>query len=306
MATIPQRLNQGDTIGIVTLGSPLPKEQIDSDVNFLKGMGYNVILGNYVYAANGFLAGTDEQRAQNLMSMFQNGDVKAIISTRGGVGVQGILPYLDFNIIRNNPKIISGYSDVTILLNVLNQYADLVTFQGLLLLDFNDATPQFNFDSFFYMVSQPGSPKQLTNPPGVALTSKVSGNVTGPIVGGNITSFVDCLGTPYEIDTKGKILLLEEVHESTNTIYRYINHLKVAGKLNDCIGIIMGQCSECESAYGVTYDNIIDEFIVPLGKPTITNLATAHGYYKVTIPIGATINMDAVNNVIMVVEPTVS
>ena len=160
MATIPQRLNQGDTIGIVTLGSPLPKEQIDSDVNFLKGMGYNVILGNYVYAANGFLAGTDEQRAQNLMSMFQNGDVKAIISTRGGVGVQGILPYLDFNIIRNNPKIISGYSDVTILLNVLNQYADLVTFQGLLLLDFNDATPQFNFDSFFYMVSQPGSPKQ--------------------------------------------------------------------------------------------------------------------------------------------------
>ena len=240
------------------------------------------------------------------MNMFRNPQVKLILPTRGGVGVASILPFLDFNVIKSNPKIVSGYSDITILLNVLYQFADLVTFQSLMLLDFRQRTPSYNYNQFFNSVTQLTAPWPINNPPAIPLVSKVAGNVTGPIVGGNLTSFVGSLGTPYEIDTKGKILFLEDTHEPVNTIFRYLNHLKLAGKFDDCIGIIMGECTECQPAYGKTYENVIDEFLVPLGKPLMVNLASAHGYYKAAIPLGVNVNMNTVNRTLTVMEPAVS
>jgi len=302
----PPILQRGDTVGIVTLGSPLAANIIDARINFLRTLGFNVVLGRYVYAQNGFLAGTDEQRASDLMMMFQSEQVKMILPTRGGTGVAGILPYLDYGVIRNNPKIITGYSDITVLLNTLHQLADLITFHSLLLIDFKPDTPAYNFDQFFAATSLYSITRPIQNPPGMPLVSRIPGNVTGPLVGGNLTSFVDTLGTPFEIDTRGKILVLEETHEPTNTVYRYLNDLKLAGKFRDCIGIITGECTGCQAAYGKSYQDIIDEFIVPLGKPLITNLATGHGMYKAALPIGATVNLNSVNNTITVVEPTVS
>ncbi|NWL88681.1 LD-carboxypeptidase [Paenibacillus sp. 79R4] len=302
----PPILQKGDTVGIVTLGSPLAANIIDERIEFLKAMGLNVRLGQYVYAQDGFLAGTDEQRASDLMMMFQDEQVRMILPTRGGTGVAGILPYLDYNVIQNHPKIITGYSDITVLLNVLYEIVDLITFHSLLLIDFNSGTPNYNFDQFFSATSLYSLTRPILNPPGMPLISRVPGNVTGPLVGGNLTSFVDTLGTPYEIDTRGKILVLEETHEPTNTVYRYLNHLKLAGKFHDCIGIIMGECTGCQAAYGKSYEDIIEEFIVPLGKPLITNLATGHGVYKAALPIGATVNLDSINSSITVLEPTVS
>jgi muramoyltetrapeptide carboxypeptidase len=305
MAIKPSQLQRGDTIGIVTLGSPLEASVINEGINTLKNMGFQVVVGKYVYTSNGFLAGTPEQQAADLMSMFENEKVKLILPTRGGVGVASILPFLDYSMITNNPKIISGYSDITILLNVLYQYADLVTFQSLMLLDFKPTTPQYNYNQFFNISTRLTAPWEINNPPGIQLESKVPGNVTGPIVGCNLTSFVGSLGTPYEIDTKGKILFLEDTHEPVNTIFRYLNHLKLAGKFEDCIGIIMGECTKCQPAYGTTYENIIDEFIVPLGKPLMTNLASAHGVYKAAVPIGVNVNMNTYERKITVTEPTV-
>lgn len=302
----PPILQRGDTVGIVTLGSPLAANIIDARINFLRTLGFNVVLGRYVYAQNGFLAGTDEQRASDLMMMFQSEQVKLILPTRGGTGVAGILPYLDYGVIRNNPKIITGYSDITVLLNTLHQLTDLITFHSLLLIDFKPDTPVYNFDQFFAATSLYSITRPIQNPPGMPLVSRIPGNVTGPLVGGNLTSFVDTLGTPFEIDTRGKILVLEETHEPTNTVYRYLNDLKLAGKFRDCIGIITGECTGCQAAYGKSYQDIIDEFIVPLGKPLITNLATGHGIYKAALPIGATVNLNSVNNTITVVEPTIS
>ncbi|WP_068782445.1 S66 peptidase family protein [Paenibacillus sp. GM2] len=302
----PPILQKGDTVGIVTLGSPLAANIIDERIEFLKAMGLNVRLGQYVYAQDGFLAGTDEQRASDLMMMFQDEQVRMILPTRGGTGVAGILPYLDYNVIQNHPKIITGYSDITVLLNVLYEIVDLITFHSLLLIDFNSGTPNYNFDQFFSATSLYSLTRPILNPPGMPLISRVPGNVTGPLVGGNLTSFVDTLGTPYEIDTRGKILVLEETHEPTNTVYRYLNHLKLAGKFHDCIGIVMGECTGCQAAYGKSYEDIIEEFIVPLGKPLITNLATGHGVYKAALPIGATVNLDSINSSITVLEPTVS
>lgn len=302
----PPILQRGDTVGIVTLGSPLAADIIQARIEFLRAMEFNVVLGQYVYAQNGFLAGTDEQRASDLMMMFQNEQVKMILPTRGGTGVAGILPYLDYQVIRDHPKILTGYSDITVLLNALHQLVDLITFNSLLLIDFKPETPAYNFDQFFAATSLYSLTRPILNPPGMTLISRVPGNVTGPLVGGNLTSFVDSLGTPFEIDTRGKIIVLEETHEPTNTVYRYLNDLKLAGKFRDCIGIIMGECTGCQAAYGKSYEDIINEFIVPLGKPLITNLATGHGLYKAALPIGATVNLDSTHNAITVVEPTIS
>jgi muramoyltetrapeptide carboxypeptidase len=306
MAIRPQILQRGDTIGVVTLGSPLAAEIINARINVLKSIGFNVILGQYVYAQNGFLAGTDRERAFDLMSMFENEQVKMILPSRGGVGVAGILPYLDYDSIQRNPKIITGYSDITVLLNVLFQYANLITFQSLMLVDFSPDTPSYNYNQFFSATSLVNLYRQIQNPPGVPLVSRVQGNVTGPIVGGNLTSFISTLGTPFEIDTRGKILLLEDTHEPINTIYRYMDHLNLAGKFQDCIGIIMGECTGCQVAYGKSYEDLINDFIVPLGKPLMSNLATAHGTYKAAIPIGAMVNLNTFNNILTVLEHTAS
>jgi muramoyltetrapeptide carboxypeptidase len=238
--------------------------------------------------------------------MFENNQVKMILPTRGGVGVAGILPYLDYDLIQRNPKIITGYSDITILLNVLCQNANLITFQSLLLIDFRPNTPAYNYNQFYSATSLLAPQRKIENPPGIPLVSKVQGNVTGPIVGGNLTSFVDTLGTPFEIDTKGKILLLEETHEPITRVYRYMNHLKLSGKFRDCIGIIMGECTGCQVSYGKSYEDFIDDFVVPLGKPLMTNLTSAHGIFKAAIPIGARVNLDTINNTLTVLEPTVS
>lgn len=302
----PRILQRGDTVGIVALGSPVARSIIDASIAFLQGMGLQVVLGKYVYAQNGFLAGTAQQRAEDLMSMFTNTQVKMILPVRGGVGVESILPFLDYTVIAQNPKIVSGYSDITVLLNILYQFTDLITFHSLLLIDFRPQTPAYNFEQFFTITSSTVSPRPILNPTGVPLTGRVQGNVSGPVVGGNLTSIVSTLGTPYEINTVGKILLLEETHEPINTVYRYIDHMRMAGKFEDCLGIIMGECTDCPNAYGKSYNDLISEFIAPLGKPLMTNLASGHGFYKAAIPIGARVNLNTSNNTITLLEAAVS
>ncbi|MGG2199155.1 MULTISPECIES: S66 peptidase family protein [Paenibacillus] len=306
MAIKPPILKQGDTIGIVALGSPLSPEIINNRVMTLQALGFQVVLGRYVYAADGYLAGTDQQRAADFMSMIENPNVNMILPTRGGVGVAGILPFLDYPVIARNPKIVSGYSDITVLLNVLYQFANLITFHSLLLINFTTSEPAYSFNQFFQATSTPVATRPILNPPGFPLIGRVGGNVTGPIVGGNLTSFSDTLGTPFEIDTRGKILLLEDTHEPINKVYRMINRLKLAGKFRDCIGIVMGECTGCQVAYGKTYDDLINEVLVPLGKPLLTNLASGHGIYKAAIPIGARVNLNATQSTLTVVESVVS
>ncbi|CAG7632510.1 putative murein peptide carboxypeptidase [Paenibacillus solanacearum] len=306
MAIKPPLLRQGDTIGIVTLGSPLAADVIDDRVAALEAMGFKVVLGEYVYASDGFLAGTDQERASDFMSMIHNPEVKLILPARGGVGVAGILPYLDFQAIARNPKLVTGYSDITVLLNALYQFANLITLHSLLLISFSPKEPEYNFTQFFEAASVMRSIRPILNPPGMTLAGRIGGSVYGPVVGGNVTSFVDSIGTPFEIDTRGKILLLEETDEPINRLYRMIKHLQMAGKFDDCAGIVMGQCTNCAAAYGQTYEDLINETIVPLGKPLLTNMATGHGAYKAAIPIGAMTHLDADAGTLTVVQGTVS
>ncbi|NOV02206.1 S66 peptidase family protein [Paenibacillus planticolens] len=305
MAIQPSILRSGDTIGIVTLGSPLDASIIDSRIRTLENMGFKVIVGKYAYLYGGIVAASAQQRAEDFMTMIANPSVRMILPTRGGTGVKDILPYLDYRIINSNPKIISGYSDITILLNILYQFANLITFQSLLLIDFNTSTPTYNFNQFFAATSTLVSRRAIQNPPGMQLKSLVPGHVQGPIVGGNLTSFVGTLGTPYEINTSGKIILVEDTHEPTNMMYRYLTQLIMAGKFHDCLGIIIGQCTNCATSYKTSFEDLINELLYPLGKPLMTNLSTAHGYYKAAIPIGAVVDLNTYNSTLTVIEPTV-
>ena len=305
MAIAPPILRVGDTIGVVTLGSPEDAATIDRGIMMLRSMGFNVIVGNYVYSYEGYVAASEDQRAADLMSMFENPEVRAIIPTRGGVGVAGILPYLNLSVIARNPKIITGYSDITVLLNVITQFCNMITFHSLMLLDFRPDTPAYNFNQFFAATSTLQSPRCIENPPGMPLVSRIPGKVASTIVGGNLTSFVDTLGTPYEISTRGRILFLEDTHEPINTVFRYITSLRLAGKFDDCAGILMGECTDCPPAYEKDYESLIQDVIVPLGKPLMTNLASGHGIYKAAVPLGALVEMDTINNTLTVMEPTV-
>ncbi|WP_332692744.1 S66 peptidase family protein [Halalkalibacter lacteus] len=306
MAIKPPLLQSGDTIGLVTPGSPLDASIINTRAQTLMDMGFSIVYGKYVYSFDGIAAAPAEQRAEDIMNMFRDPRVKMILPTRGGTGVQSILPYLNFEEIRANPKIISGYSDITVLLNSLYQFSDLNTFHSLMLIDFRSDTPTYNFNQFFEATSTVISPRTIQNPPDMPMMGLVRGNVTGPIVGGNMTSLVNTLGTPYEIDTKGKILFLEEINSPTTMIFRYVTQLLMAGKFEDCLGIIMGECTNCLVSWGTTYADLINEWLVPLGKPLMVNVATGHGTYKAAIPIGATVNLNTVDNTLTVIEPTVS
>jgi muramoyltetrapeptide carboxypeptidase len=306
MAVRPPLLLRGDTIGIVTLGSPLAADVINARIAYLRSLGFNVILGKYVYEARGIVTTSARNRAADLMDMFYNPQVKAIIPSRGGTGVSDILPFLDYEFIRTHPKILTGYSDITVLSNVLYQLAGLISLQSLLLIDFRPTTPPYNFQQFFTATSTPTAPRPINNPPGIPLTSLVQGNVTGPLVGGNLTSFMGTLGTPYEVDTHGRILVIEETHEPANTVYRYMAQLRLAGKFEDAIGFVIGECTGCQPAYGETFFDVVRNELVPLGKPILTNLRTAHGRYKAAVPIGAEVNLNTFDNTLTILEPTVS
>ncbi len=298
-------LKKGDTFGIIAPASPLDPAAIDAGIGFLEGLGYHVVLGEHVYAKDGYLAGTAEQRAADLMSMYKNPHVKVILPVRGGVGTEGILPYLDYRFIAEHPKIITGYSDVSILLNVIYQFCCQITHHSLMLLDFNDASPAYNFEQYFDDIATTLAPRQILSPPAMPTVSRVAGNVTGPLVGGNLVTVIGSLGTTFEINTKGKIFFLEEVNEPVNKVYRYILQLIVAGKFRDCIGIVMGECSDCTDEYGKSYDDLINEVLVPLGKPLLTNIACGHGKYKAALPIGAKVNLNTFANTLTLLEPTV-
>ncbi|RFB14768.1 LD-carboxypeptidase [Bacillus sp. HNG] len=306
MAIRPPLLKRGDTIGLVTLGSPLDANTINTRVQFLRNIGFNIVFGEHVYSHGGIVAATAQQRADDLMNMFSDPSVNMILATRGGTGVQTILPYLNFEVIRHNPKIISGYSDMTVLLNTLYQFSNLITFHSLMLIDFRPETPVYNFNQFFEATSTLISPRGIQNPSDIALMGLVPGNVTGPIVGGNMTSLVNAIGTPYEINTKGKILFLEETHAPATMIFRYLTQLSMSGKFEDCLGIIIGECTNCPVSYGTTYEDLITALLVPLRKPLIVNLTTGHGFYKSAIPIGANVNLNATDHTLTVLEPTVS
>lgn len=304
---IGKRLDFGDTIGIISPSSPTNPNIIKKAINDLKSLGFKIKEGTHLFDKIGYLAGKDIDRATDIMDMFKDKNVDMILSMRGGYGAMRLLPYIDFNIIRQNPKIFMGFSDITILLNTFYSKCNLVTFHGPMgnsnLL--NDTT---TIMSFLNTLKSGYKPYSITNPTNIQCKSEIGGILNGSLVGGNLCLICSTLGTPYEIDTKDKILFIEEVGEVPYKIDRMLTQLLLSKKLQQCSGIILGQFTDC---YLKNYDQslklheVIEDRILSLNKPTMSNFMAGHGNPKITIPIGAKVNVNFFTGTINVLTPVV-
>jgi muramoyltetrapeptide carboxypeptidase len=236
---------------------------------------------------HGYLSGTDEDRAKELNDMFADPDIKAIICARGGYGTGRIADMLDYDQIRANPKIFWGYSDITFLHAAIGRFTGLVTFHGPMMIDLEkENLHPLTVQNFETLVR----PAVLRYTEEISpLQTLVEGEAFGPLIGGNISLIASTLGTPYEMDTKGKILFIEEIDEEPYRLDRMLNQLRLAGKFADAAGILVCDFNNCvpnKRKMSLTLEQIFNDHIVSSGKPTLSGFKIGHCSPNIAVPIG--------------------
>ncbi|QVY61878.1 S66 peptidase family protein [Cytobacillus gottheilii] len=283
----PKRLQKGDTIGIISPASPPNAENLERSFSFLEQLGLKYKVGNHVYAQNGYLAGEDEERLKDLHEMFLDQEVKAIFCAGGGYGTARIAAQIDYELIRNHPKIFWGYSDITFLHTAIRQKTGLVTFHGPMLA--SDLGKEHADELSKQYVSQLFEPQELRYPEHLSkLETIVSGTAEGELIGGNLCLITSTLGTAFELDTKGKLLLLEDIHEEPRNVDRMLNQLQMAGKLEDAAGFIIGDFNDCEPKRdaSLSLDEVIDYYIQKTKKPAVKGFKIGHCSPHFSVPLG--------------------
>lgn len=295
----PKPLKKGDTVAIIAPASPADKNLIDSCINSLENLGLNVVVGKSCTSEYGFLSGTDDIRANDINSMFANKSINGIFAIRGGYGCARLLNLIDFNLIKKNPKVFIGYSDITALHIAINQKSKLITYHGpMVSTELIKGLDDYSFNYYNKFLFCNDNMIELCNPIENPIKTINPGVAEGKLIGGNLSLICSSLGTKYEINTKNKILFLEEVGEVPYKVDRMLTHLKQSGKLKDANGIILGAFTDCvapKDKKSLSLDDIFNEIILPLKKPTIYNLACGHCLPTLTLPLGAKIRLDANN-----------
>lgn len=295
----PKPLKKGDTVAIIAPASPADKNLIDSCINSLENLGLNVVVGKSCTSEYGFLSGTDDIRANDINSMFANKSINGIFAIRGGYGCARLLNLIDFNLIKKNPKVFIGYSDITALHIAINQKSKLITYHGpMVSTELIKGLDEYSFNYYNKFLFCNDNMIELCNPIENPIKTINPGIAEGKLIGGNLSLICSSLGTKYEINTKNKILFLEEVGEVPYKVDRMLTHLKQSGKLKDANGIILGDFTDCvapKDKKSLSLDDIFNEIILPLKKPTIYNLACGHCLPTLTLPLGAKIRLDANN-----------
>ncbi len=295
----PKMLEKGETIGVVSPSSRPEPEYLKAGIAWLEAQGFRTTVGNHVLDQRGYLAGTDKNRAEDLMDMFVRDDVNAVWCAQGGYGSMRVLPYLDFKTIRSHPKIFIGYSDITGFHLALQRKAGLVTFHGPLVAheigrDLTDYTKAHIYSSLMHDDVPIHIEKALDSPPGLSIRS---GEAEGRITGGNLSLIANLMGTPYEPDFTDAIVFLEDVSEAPYRIDRMLNQLLLAGKLQKARGILLGEFTDCTptnpAAASLALEEIFTELIAPLNIPAFYGLPIGHGRHKAMIPIGVKGHLDA-------------
>lgn len=308
----PAKLKKGDTIGLVSPSSGLwEKSVIWSTIENIEEKGYKVKLADNIYSNTFYLAGSDEERAQALMKMFKDDSVDALLCTQGGYGSARIWKHLDFDVIKANPKIFVGYSDTTALHIAIHQKTGLVTFHGPDACDMSKKKKaEYNYKYLMKGLTTDEPIGEIEMAEEDKYLIKITGGeVTAPIIGGNITLLCGTLGTEYEVDTKGKILFIEEIDEEPWKIDHLLTHLYNAGKLHDAVGIVVGECVNCaprklEPGFYTerSVEDVIIDIIGSLGKPAIMNLPIGHTGNNPTVPIGVKGRLDGTKGKFEIIE----
>lgn len=304
----PFALQEGSRIRVVAPASSPHPERLQRGIVLLRSLGFEVELAELVrdVRRRGYLSGHDEDRARVLTEAFIDPDVDGIVCSNGGYGCQRILPHLDFDLIKANPKPFVGFSDITALHLALQKEAGFVTFHGPMVgTEVDDGLARdWTRDHFLRALttSEPLGP--VENPLDYALIRSVrGGRASGEIIGGNLSLVAASLGTPWEIDTRGKVFFIEEWKEPPFTIDTMLMQLRLAGKFDDANAIVFGEfpfCKPTEPGSDLGVEEVVQDVTENIDIPVLYGVAAGHGAELATLPFGvkATVDGDACTLVI--------
>jgi muramoyltetrapeptide carboxypeptidase len=301
----PRVLRAGDTVGLITPSTYVsdPDELILVE-RTVKHFDLKMKMGANVRKRTGYLGGTVQERLDDLHSMFRDAEVNAVFCIRGGYGSPQLLDGIDYGLIRKNPKVFLGYSDITAMHLAIHKKAGLVTFHGPVALSRFSGYTQEYFRKALFETAPIG---RVTNPPETndlrpdhLLRTIRPGVARGQLIGGNLSLIAATMGTPFEIDTRGKIFFIEDVSEQPYSVDRMLTQLRLAGKLDAAAGIIFGECSKCEPReFRPSFDStfslgeVLDNILGGLKIPVMTGLTIGHTADQVTLPLGVMATLDA-------------
>jgi muramoyltetrapeptide carboxypeptidase len=313
----PKALSAGDTVAIISpataVTDPDDLARAKEVINYFQ---LQAVYGKNSLKGKGYKTRTIEERLVDLHSAFSDKNIKAVFCIRGGYGSPELLDKIDYKLIRNNPKIFLGYSDITALNIAIYQKSGIFTFHGPMMLSaFTPFTTEYFRKALFEKtpIGEIKNNNAKSNFRAVHPTRTiVSGKAEGRLIGGNLSLISDTMGTPYEIDTKDKILFIEEVGEEPFRIDRMLTQLRLAGKLQSAKGIIFGECADCvpnkydasrnwDYSLGEILDNILDDLKVPV----FYGLTIGHTSDQLTTPIGAMAQIDADQGILNITESCV-
>lgn len=283
----PRALKKGDTIAIIAPAGPVDPDRLAEGEAMLEKMGFATKRRADLLERTGYLAGDDERRADEFMEFVRDPEVHALLCARGGYGSQRILDRLDADEVRRQAKPLIGYSDITTLLLWQRRRAGLMGFHSAMLERPNDLTPESKKGLLTALLGM-GPPARISG------KSLIKGWGEGRLTGGSLAMVTASLGTPWEIETRGAILLIEETHEAPYRIDRMLTQLRLAGKLADVVGIGVGCLAGCENDVTPLPGalDVIEEIAAPLGIPVVCELPFGHTDHHLTWPLGARAAID--------------
>jgi len=316
MPNFPHRLATGDVLGVVAPASAPPDPQkVEQALELMESLGFRIKRARNVWVRRGYLAGSDRERAEDLMRMFADRSVRGIICVRGGYGTARLLSHLDYRVIRAHPKIFIGYSDITSLHCAFLTHGNLVSFHGPMLnSDFSDPEmPRFTRDHFLRVLGQPVAAGDIAH--GYRRrTVKVlrAGRTRGRLIGGNLSLLCTTVGTPWQPGFRNAILFLEDVNEEPYRFDRMLTHLLNAGLLQQVAGVALGLNHACEDPkaktakeYRQTLEDVLRERLLPLKVPVVMGLPFGHVPHNATLPVGGHAELDGDEGRLLLIEPAV-
>ena len=301
----PPRLKVGDTVGLINPAAFSYPQEVNPIQKILTDLGLNIKLGTHIFDRYGYLGGQDVDRAADVNAMFADSSVQAILTVQGGWGCNRILPMIDYQLIRNNPKIIMGFSDITSLLLAIYAKSRIVTFHGPV--GISNWTP-FTVN-YVKQILFNKNLITLQNPIQTRVKTIIPGKSKGKLVGGNLSVLASMIGSDYLPNWQGSILFVEEVGEEVYRIDRMLTQLKLAGILDKISGFIFGNCIKCEAEKpeeSLTLEQVLLDHIQPLNIPAWYGSAIGHIRDIFTLPIGTEVEIDATNGTIKLLTSTVS
>ena len=295
-------------MAVIAPASPADLQSVRDAKKRVEAMGLVPIMYPTCYLRYGHLSGKDEDRANDINSAFSDETIRGIICLRGGYGTTRILNSIDYENIKSNPKIFIGYSDITALHVAFNKICRMATYHGpMAASDFISIEnngyvniEKYTYASLFKNIFTNKPIGKYKNPNNEKLKAILGGTANGELIGGNLSLLVSTLGSPYEIDTKGKILFLEDVGEAAYKIDRMLTSLALAGKFGDCEGIILGTWTDCyrekksyENGFDLLLEEIFNNTLLKYNKPIISNFQAGHNFPQPTMAFGTNIKLDA-------------